>query len=145
MSAGARSTSPRSGDPMPARRRSRVDLPTPLGPRSPIRDPGLTRSETSSSTTAPPWDFEMDRAVSWERDEAGAMRATPMRTGTPRGRARWVLVGLSLRHRVGQSTDAGPRRTALVREDGGRVGLLHLQMICTREAGTVGAMIPDPL
>ena len=36
-----------------------------------------------------------------------------------------------------------PRRKALVPEDAARVPLLHLQMICTREAGIVGAMIPD--
>lgn len=24
-----------------------------------------------------------------------------------------------------------------------RLGFLHLRMVCTREAGTVGAMIPD--
>src|SRR6185312_9453463 len=34
--------------------RSRVDLPTPLGPTTPIRSPGPTVSDTSSSTTRLP-------------------------------------------------------------------------------------------
>ena len=60
--AAPRLTVPESGSSRPASTRSSVDLPIPFGPTTPIRLPGVTVSETRSSTTVSPKDLLIDRA-----------------------------------------------------------------------------------
>src|SRR4051812_2080487 len=69
--AGIVVTVPASGLSAPARTRSSVDLPTPLGPTRPTRQPGETDRSTASRMTARPRDS--DRLRAW-RDALADMR-----------------------------------------------------------------------
>ena len=69
--AGERSTTPPSGTSAPARMRSRVDLPIPLGPTTPRRVPGVIESDTPPSTTCEPWWRTRSLATSTSADATG--------------------------------------------------------------------------
>src|SRR5450631_4236669 len=80
---------------MPARRRSRVDLPTPLGPVTPTQACGPTVNETSARTVRPPRAWETERATRVARDDR-VERTTGTGDLRDRGTGRDVVDRVSL-------------------------------------------------
>ena len=101
---------PESGTSSPASSRNSVLLPVPFGATMPTRVPAATVSDTSSSTTRGPYDFDTARAT--------RVADTDRDTAEPRGRR--------ARGRVQGGGGAGRYITRqanerLAREDGNRI------------------------
>ena len=78
-------TPPRSGRSSPARRRSSVDFPAPLGPTTPSTSPGATVTETPARIVAAPCALCRSRAIRvpatrWSVRSRRARAAGPART-----------------------------------------------------------------
>ena len=97
-----RTTSPASGCSRPARMRSSVDLPPPLGPSTPIREPAASSRSSPSRTRRPPKVFASPRA-----ERSGTLAMTQSASGGAGSAAR----------RVAPTTMAEPPRIHLPASD----------------------------
>src|SRR5829696_5907498 len=107
-------TRPSSGSSLPVRMRSRVVLPPPLRPTTPIRSPALTPRDTPSSTVVVAYAL-----LTFSNDTSGAVMVLPF----VRLRARSAPRAVTGPYHRGQPCDAhspvASRCTLLVRHDAG--------------------------
>src|SRR5665213_3490462 len=106
---------------MPARRRSSVDLPTPLGPVTPTQACGPAVNETSARTARPPRAWDTERATKVASDD-GVERMTGTGDLRDRGTGRDAVdrVSLHVTSVPPPEGSAGKVGTDLTVEDGYR-------------------------